>query len=300
MNKFEWLHKIMKNRILMSVLGMIVGSIIYCFSIVFVLGLGKFYAGGLTGISQIIADIFSLPWLKSVCIGLFNVPLFILGWRGVSKRFAVLTLSSVLLQMLLIYLFDIAFAHGFNPFEVLTKGDTIVLSVLGGLLCGAGCGITLRSGSSTGGLDIVSQSFSLKTGIPFTVISGTVDTIIIVSGAIVGKSISVAVYTIIRLIIQVLTLDKIHTIYNFQKITIITTKKDELKSELLNDFKHGVTMYPAIGGYTGEQKWVFETIVMTYEVQDYYPIIKRIDPHAFVSYIAVKGVLGNYKKNAIS
>lgn len=279
---------------------MIVGSVIYCFSIVFVLGLGKFYAGGLTGISQIIADIFDKPYLKSICIGVFNVPLFILGWKGVSKRFAVLTLSSVLLQMLLIYLFDIAFAHNFNPFKVLSEGDTIVLSILGGLLCGVGCGITLRSGSSTGGLDIVSQSFSLKTGIPFTVISGSVDTIIIIGGAIVGGSIAVGVYTIIRLIIQVLTLDKIHTIYKFQKITIVTTKKDELKEELFKDFRHGVTMYPAIGGYTGEQKWIFETIVMTYEVQDYYPIIKRIDPHAFVSYIAVKGVLGNYKKNAIS
>ena len=36
---------------------MIVGTIIYCFGIVFLLDLGEFYAGGITGIAQLITAI---------------------------------------------------------------------------------------------------------------------------------------------------------------------------------------------------------------------------------------------------
>ncbi len=296
-------HKIkgiFSNRKLTAIVGMLIGTLIYCFSIEFILEFGGFYAGGVTGVSQILATIFNNPALKSLFIGLFNIPLFILGWKSVSKRFAILSLLSVGLQMLVLLLFDwIHIDLGFNPFASIQE-NTLVLAVLGGFLTGVGCGICLRAGASTGGMDIVSQRASLKLGIPFVAISGTVDIIIIVAGAIIGKDIAVAVYTIIRLGANIITLDKIHTIYKYQKINIVTNRKDELKAELLANFNHGMTIFQAVGGYSNEQKWVIEAIVLTYEVEDYKRLIYKIDPTAFISYYAVKGVTGFYNKNVIS
>ena len=88
-----------KNRLLVSTVGMIIGTVIYCFAIVFILDFGEFYAGGVTGIAQIFANAFGMPYLKSVLIGLINVPLFIMGWRSVSKRFAILSFGSIVLQV---------------------------------------------------------------------------------------------------------------------------------------------------------------------------------------------------------
>lgn len=288
------------NRLFVSATGMIFGSIIYCFSVVFILDKGEFYAGGITGISQILANgILGQPMLKSVFVAVFNIPLFIIGWRSVSKRFAILSLASVGLQVALIALFQLFADKGFDPLKDI--GDNkMILAVVGGMLCGAGCGIPLRCGSSTGGMDIVSQSFSIKTGIPFTIISGSVDAVIIIGGAIIGGSVSVGIYTIIRLIVHVITLDKIHTIYKYQKVSIITEQLEEIKAALIARFPHGITIFEATGAYTNTQKWVLESVVLTYELEEYRGIVKKIDPHAFVYHSSVKDIMGKFVRKAIS
>ena len=292
--------ELFRNRLFISAAGMTFGSLIYCFSIVFILNKGEFYAGGITGISQIIAKgILDKPMLQSVFVALFNIPLFVMGWRSVSKRFAILSLASVLLQTGLIALFELFALKGFDPLKDVSD-NKLILALVGGMLCGAGCGIPLRCGSSTGGMDIVSQSFSMKTGIPFTLISGTVDAIIIVGGAIVGGSVSVGIYTIIRLIVHVITLDKIHTIYKYQKVTIISEKVDEIKRALITRFPHGITIFEATGAYTNTQKWVLESVVLTYELEEYREIVKRIDTNAFVYHTSVKDIMGKFVRKAIS
>ena len=64
-----------KLRRINMVLMMVVGTIIYCISVVWILDLGEFYAGGVTGISQLISKIlarFGINISKSVFIALIN------------------------------------------------------------------------------------------------------------------------------------------------------------------------------------------------------------------------------------
>ena len=286
---------------------MVIGTAIYCFGIVFVLDMVEFYAGGVTGIAQIFANLFGIPYLKSIIIGVVNLPLFIMGWKGVSKRFAILSLGSILLQMALTALFDyMRHTLGINPFNDLAttwNGEVtnpLVFALFGGALTGLGCGIPLRFGSSTGGMDIVSQKFSLSTKIPFSAISGIIDGTIIVIGALIAKDISVAVYTIIRLVIHIIVLDKVHTVYKYQKISIVTTRKDEIKEALIKNFVHGITIYEAMGGYSGEKKWNFETVVLTHEIEEYRKIVKSVDPTAFMSFTAVKSIDGKFVKKVVN
>ena len=264
-------------RLIISTIAMIVGTAIYCFGIVFVLDMVEFYAGGVTGIAQIFANVFKMPYLKSIIIGAVNLPLFIMGWKGVSKRFAVLSLGSILLQMALTALFDyMRHTLGINPFNDLatwyegTVSNPLVFALFGGALTGLGCGIPLRFGSSTGGMDIVSQKFALSSKIPFPLISGGIDAAIIIVGALIAKDVSVAVYTIIRLVIHVIVLDKVHTIYNYQKISIVTSMRDEMREALVKHFAHGITIYDAQGGYSLTPKYVFESVVFTYEIEDFH------------------------------
>ena len=312
MQKMENTLKQPKNkaqliRLITSIVGMAVGTLIYCFGIVFVLDMVQFYAGGVTGIAQIFANALNMPYLKSVIIGCVNLPLFIMGWKGVSKRFAILSLSSVLLQVVLTAIFDyMRHDLGINPFEQLATvyegkvSNPLVFALFGGALTGLGCGIPLRFGTSTGGMDIVSQKFALSSKIPFPLISGGIDAAIIITGAIVGGDISIAVYTIIRLVIHVIVLDKVHTIYNYQKISVITSLKDEMNEALIKNFAHGVTIYEATGGYSGAKKYVFESIVLTFEIEEYRKVLKTVDPNAFMSFTSIKGIDGKYNKKVIN
>ena len=157
----------------------------------------------------------------------------------------------------------------------------------------------LRFGSSTGGMDIVSQRFALSSKIPFPILSGGIDAVIIIAGALIAQDVSVAVYTIIRLVIHVIVLDKVHTIYNYQKISIVSSMREEMREELVKHFAHGITIYDAQGGYSLTPKYVFESVVLTYEIEEYRKIIRNVDKDAFMSFTSIKGIDGKYNKKVI-
>ena len=293
-----------KNKDLRVTLAMIIGTLIYCFSVVFILDLGEFYAGGVTGVSQLLSRILQklgVTVSKSIFIALFNIPLFVIGFRGVSKKFAYLSLGSILVQVISVYGFEVMRDKaGLDLFAKSLGDEKIILAIFGGLMCGIGSGISLRSGASTGGLDIISQYLSFKKNMSFTSVSLTIDAIIITLGGVVAGDVRIAVYTLIRLIIHILVLDRIHTVYNFMKIQVVSPKKEELRQELLARFNHGMTIYKAQGGYTGQDLYVIEIIVSSFEVADYKTVIKKVDQKAFISVAAVKEIDGNFNKNVIA
>ena len=294
-----------KKRDVSVVLGMLVGTLIYCLAVVWILDLGSFYAGGVTGISQIIETIVvritgkPILGFKSFFIAILNVPLFLIGYKGVSKRFAILSVGSIAMQTIFIALLEyLKTEFGINPFVALVN-DKLLLSVLGGLLTGLGCGIALRVGSSTGGMDIISQYVSFKKNISFAKFSLSVDLAIIIVSGFVG-TVETAIYTIIRLIVGILVLDKVHTIYKYMKVSIITEEKDRMREELIARFNHGITIYNAVGGYTNKTKYVLETVVSSYEAEEYKNIAMQIDPHCFITYTGIKQIYGLFNRNAIT
>lgn len=309
---FKAILNLLHNRVFISYAGMLVGSIMYCFAVVFILDKGEFYASGITGISQILANkVFKKPVLESILMIAFNVPMFIMGVKNVSKRFAVLSLTSVIVQALAIYLFQLWFNAGFDPFKEFVyevvdvngniyNSGLVTMAIFGGIITGIASGITLRCGASTGGTDIISQAFSFKTGVSFVVISLMIDIFVITLATLVNGSIAIGIYTLIRLCIANLTLNRIYTVYHFQKIVIITKKPEEMKDAIIKKFIHGITMYPCKGAFTGQEEWTLESVVLSYEVEDYRRIIKSVDENAFMYYHAVKGVMGKFIKKAIS
>ena len=110
---FEFFDKRTRHSLLLT----IVGTLIYSVAVVWLLNSGEFFAGGITGISQLISKAIwgKITPLVGIFIGVINLPLFLFGTRGVSKKFAILTLVSVGLQMVVIALFQMIADNGFNP-----------------------------------------------------------------------------------------------------------------------------------------------------------------------------------------
>jgi len=294
----------MKKRNVQLWFGMALGSLIYSIGIVFALDLGNFFAGGVTGISQIITaaleKVFQtdLNGVKSIFIVLINIPLILIGWRGVSKNFAIASVCSVGLQSLLIAAFEYLQVYGFDPFREL-ENDVLTLAILGGLLTGVGQGICLKFGSSSGGLDILSQYMSLNKQISFSKFTLIIDFLIIMGAMWVGSPVT-AVYTIIRMIISVLVIDKIHTIYKHMKISIVTDKKEEIRAALIKQSNHGVTIYNAEGGYSKQPKYVLESVISSYESFETSKVVRDIDPKCFITYTSIKKIEGSFNKNVIA
>lgn len=305
-------NRFLRQKDINLVLGTIIGSIIYSFSVVFVVDLGSFYTSGVTGISQIITSLLGrlldrdLIGVTSILIAVINIPLFLIAWRGVSKRFAIISLVSVGLQVVLVALFEFLFSKGFNPFKAFTPvegennvGRMLALAITGGLLTGVGEGACLKFGGSTGGMDVVSQYVSLTRHKSFAAVSLSVDLVIISLSMIIG-SVEIGVYTIIRMIISIIVLDKIYTAYHYSKVVIVTEERQRMKDALITRFNHGVTIYQAVGAYTNKPKYVMESIVWAFEAVEYIKVAKSVDPACFVSTVGVKRVAGHFNVNVIA
>jgi uncharacterized membrane-anchored protein YitT (DUF2179 family) len=221
-----------------------------------------------------------------------NIPLFVLGWFGVSKRFTIYSIISVVITTLFMGLIPIV-STGISQ-------DPFLSAVVGGLLIGLGTGIALKAGTSTGGIDIIAQYLSLKKGISFGIISLVINLIICISGGLIIGSLAVISYTIIRLIVATIITDRIHTGYNYQGVNIVTKNKEDVVNVIIHKINRGVTLMKVVGAYTGEEKTMIYVVISSYEMHALVAVIRKVDPGAFITTSPIKNVYGMFKRRTIA
>ena len=143
------------ERNITAVFGMLVFSIGINFFVV----PADLYNGGVLGVSQIIRTIFvkylhlfsGSTDIAGIINMILNIPLFILAYFSISKNFFARTLVCVLSQTFFLSIVPIP------PQPIVA--DALSASIIGGIFGGAGIGIALRAGGSSGGMDIVGMFF---------------------------------------------------------------------------------------------------------------------------------------------
>lgn len=296
----EW-----KKNIICGVM-VTISTIIYCFGVTWFLGPANLFSGGVTGIAQLIAAVFNLLGVNFISenlgliVLLLNVPILVFGWKKVSKRFVICSVISIAIQTVLLTskIQSVLFINlGINQSETM---DMLLLSFMGGFVCGVGSALALRYGTSTGGVDILAQAISFKKNISIGFLSLVVNVIIAILGAVIFKNPAIAFYTIVRIIVQSVVTDKVHTSYNYLKVEIITTKPEEVSQLLLTDIGRGITVVNAMGAYTHTEKSILETIISSYEMHRVIDDARKIDPGVFITVSPVKRVVGNFKRKTIA
>lgn len=275
------------------------------FTIVYGIGVSWFleasleplYTGGIPGLAQLARNIFNQEFnmnLGNGFLGIFilisNIPIMIVGWFGVSKRFTIYSLISVVIQATIL---------GFIPVLDVGITDTFVLAVMGGLLTGVGVGGALKYGTSTGGLDIIAQYYSLKNGTSVGFISMVLNVVIALAGGLVFGSASVVSYTIIRIIVGTIVTDKIHTAYHFLQVEIITQHPDDIYKGILEKLYRGVTLIKAEGAYSHQEKTMMIVVISSYELVQIKRLVRQIDSQAFMITQPVRSIDGNFTRKTI-
>lgn len=131
------------------------GCLIFAIGLNALTALHPVVSGGVTGIALLVN--YMVPELD---IGelylLLNLPLIVLGWRRLGRRFLVLTIIGSVF-------FSLA-ALGIKPQSFIIH-DRLIATLLWGVICGLGAGMILRSRGSAGGVDILSIILSPKLGV---------------------------------------------------------------------------------------------------------------------------------------
>ena len=275
----------------------IISAVIYSLAVDWFLEPAKLLSIGVTAISQVLNRLFGLGNIN-IPIGVFslllNIPLCVFGYKYVSHRFIIFTALSVIIQSILLL--------GFIPtpeFINDIREDRLFLAIIAGLVSGVGIGIALRYGTSTGGIDIVAQAFNLKKGVSIGVFSMIANIILAIIGGIIDKDPTTTLYTFIFIIICNLVVDKIHTAYNYLRIDVITSKKEEVSNALLTEIKRGCTIMDVQGAYTHNYKFDVFMVISSYELEHAKNIINEVDPNAFIMVLPVKRIIGAFFKHTI-
>lgn len=249
------------------------------------------YASGFAGLAQLLSsiiDLVGLPFSISTGIILFalNVPVAIIAWKKVGKSFTFYSFLSVALMTLFMEIIPV---KQVSP-------DIILNAVFGGVIGALGVGITLKYGASTGGMDVVALLLSrLKdkpVGVYLFILNGL---IIIAAGILYGPEKSL--YTLIALYATTRVVDAIHTRHEKLTVFIVTNKSKELKEAIHAKLVRGITLLPAKGAFTNEDKNMMMIVITRYELYDIQQIINDVDPQAFTNIVETSSVLGVFRKD---
>lgn len=276
--------------------GVILGGFLFALSVnLFIVPL-DLYSGGIVGIAQILRTIMetigSIQIPKQFDIAgiinfIINIPLFIMAYKSISRKFFVKTLLCVIVQ-------TISFSLIMIPSTPILD-DVLASCVIGGLIGGFGIGLALRSSGSGGGLDILGVYFTKKFS-NFSVgkLSLIVNAFVYI-GCAVLFDVSTAIYSIIYMACFSLVVDKTH----YQNINItcmIFSKQDQIQDDILRETGRGVTFWKGAGAYTKTDTYIMVTVINKYEISQIKKIIYKHDPHAFVIFNEGMNVSGNFEK----
>ena len=274
----------------------IIGLFIYCFAINIFIVPNHLYNGGIMGLSQLIrtfilsnCDVKLSFDIATPIYYVINIPLFYIAYKKMGKYFFYRTLFSVSLCTLFLFLI---------PSNNLIIKDSLLTNVLiGGSLCGFGCGLALSVGASTGGTDIIgmvltSKSRKITVG-NFGVFFNTI--IYIVCGILNGFEIMI--YSILSSIFDAVALDRMH-IRNICSTMMIFSKKHPKRmiEYIKNTLDRDVTYWEAVGGYENTKSYITYVVLSKYEKNMLEIELKNEKFDAFIVESNGVSVLGEFKK----
>lgn len=282
------------NWKLEDVVKVIIGSVMFAYAINVFIVPNNLYTGGVLGIAQLIRSIiidvlkFNITYdFSGILYYIINVPLFFIAFKYISKQFFIRTVFAVTLQSFLLSII---------PTEPLLN-DMIVNIMVGGILGGAGIGIVLSSGASTGGSDIIGLAIAkihnnFSVGKLGMILNGI---IYVIAGIMYG--VEIMIYSIIYSVCESLMIDKMHE-QNICSTAFIFCKKNpkKINNFIKEDLGRDFTYWDAKGGYDDSRTYIIYTALTKYELLRLERYMKTYDDHAFMVKSEGVGIKGEFEK----
>lgn len=243
----------------------------------------KILSSGIAGLSMLVGLV--TPFNTGVVNFVLNLPLLILGYIKLGKRFMIDTiLSVVVLSVALVYI----------PIRQVSD-DPLLSCVFGGVLAGIGVGYVFRAGASTGGFDIIGLLFTRKKDFPLGSFIFAMNAIVIF---IAGFQFNwdVTLYTMVSIFATGKMIDTIHTSHIKLTLMIITSRGDEIKNRILTNLIRGITVLDGEGAFTGSRRKVLFMVISRYELSEVKQMISEVDPEAFVNITQTVEVMGYFRR----
>ena len=238
--------------------------------------------GGVTGIATILN--FLLHWPVGTVSLILNIPLFMISYKAMGKIFAFRSLVATVLFSLFI---DIL------PLKPVTE-DPLLGALYGGVLLGAGLGLIMRGGATTGGSDMIARMVHrrfqfISTGAFLFAIDCAV---VIAAGLLIGTT--EALYALINIFLTAKVMDVVIIGFSSNKACfVISPRWEEISRRIMHDMDRGVTQLTARGAYTGAERPTLLCVISRSEITAFKRILLEEDENAFVIIVEAHEAIGD-------
>ena len=262
---------------------LLLGSVMFGLSVNLFIEPGQITMSGFTGISTTINHFFGTP--IGIMLIFLNMPLLFLEWRraggaGVLRTGIGILFTSVAVDGLSFIRSDFT--------------DPLLCAVFGGLIMGAGGGLLLTRGYTTGGSDLcaflLTRKFRrLTTGRAILLI----DVVIVVGSSALMLRWTGLLYSFVAVWCYTTAFDRVLEGFGGAKLVmIISDKYEEIARQVSEQMHRGVTLLYGAGWYTGTQRNILRCVIKRSEQYALTNLARRADPRSFVILSNASEVLG--------
>lgn len=258
------------------------GTIIFSIGLKGIVVHHGFIPGGIFGLGFLLY--YALPvFTPGIIYFLLSIPLFIIGWFHVSKRFFFYSFYAVVVATLSYELMQLDFGIQ-NQFYA---------AVAGGGVCGFGVGIVLRSLGSNGGLDVVAvilnQKWNIGIGKTYFVFN-----FFLFSASLLVLDIDLVIASLILVFITSVILEYTLALFNQRKmVMIISDRSRNIADAMLSHLKMGATFIKGKGAYSGQDKDIIMAITNNIALKRLEELVFSQDEHAIFIVENTFNVLGS-------
>ncbi len=268
----------------LSLFSVVIGNFLYALTVKLFLLPAGLVTGGTTGIALTVNYLTDFSISSFVLV--FNITMLVIGFFCLGKAFAATTLASTFLYPLSLELLDRVLKD-----YILTQ-DILLCTIFSGLGIGMALGIVIRSGASTGGMDIPPLVLQKTVRIPVSVSMYAFDVCILLSQALFRPAENI-LYGVVLVLIYTLVLDKMLLMGAARtEIKVISEKSDEIRDAILTQIDRGVTILNGESGYLHNPSPVILSVISNRELPKVEKVIHNIDPESFIVVSRVSEVRG--------
>lgn len=248
----------------------------------------KIIPGGVYGLGRVLH--YLVPGIQTGTFGfMLDIPLTIAAFIVFGKSFGGKTVYAALVTP--IFMNTLTKLLGEDPADGVSlisryidfSDNILIAAIFGGVLIGAGVGLILKSGATSGGTDIISMMLVKFARMKFSSATFLVESVIVVTGMLVLQDWKLPLYSLISIFCSARVIDFVLEGASYDKLLfIITEETGKLKDFIINDLDRSGTYIKSKGMYTGKEREMIFLVVSRRQVTAVQDKIRNIDPAAFV------------------
>lgn len=260
------------------------GNLMYALAVNMFIVPNDLITGGTTGLALFFNRTAGIP--VSAFVWCFNITMFLWGAWVLGKEFAVSTAASTVIYPLMLSILEWTGAAGF------VMEEKLVAVVYAGLLIGAGIGVVMRAGASTGGMDIPALIGKKKWNFNVSFVIYLFDCIILALQVAAADIYSI-LYGILLIMVYTLVLDKALVMGTAKiQVKIVSREYRKINTLLGERVDCGTTLLHMESGYLHKEQEMILAVISSRDLPKVNQLVLAADPEAFIVVSQINEVRG--------